>query len=498
MTTAAKKPAPSTVAHPTATTVADLVARANSLTEELLQSDDRVSLRQWESFDQTLYQLLSELVSARRVGPGPVDRSALLLYDVVKNYPTPLMPARPVAAEFGPNEAARLLGVTHRTVRKSILRGNLPAARTDTGWLIRAEDLQLRQDVRPADAGNPDSLSRLAVTLGALTDVVHGHQQDSDKPAFETGSVNRLTHDVLAIAVQTARHSLHSMGLADVQRPLAVARHVEAALKQLAPVAIHHELPYAAVPPPSKDTRLTDRLGSGGPVPEDLPGRLDRALADWAHLARAEQSLSVPSIDVLRNVTSQSIHMYAAIDVLLTAGQGDGTKTSHRSETAREELRAAARTLQRAGAAWGHGITGTRPSRDYVEASQRLHDVLESTIDTARDASLPLARQRLLGSLTAACPSATALIRQHASIAHRLIDAGALLAPAKTLGPSADRLQAEARGRYVPVRYSDLPHLVESVVHAEVTSSLVARSLAALRVPQPLSVASPEVAAPEL
>ncbi len=481
---------------PTATTVADLLDRANHVTQELLQSHDRVSLHQWESFDQTLYQLLSELIGARRVGPGPVDRAALPLYDIVKSYPTPLMPARPIAAEFSPTEAARLVGVTDRTIRKSILRGDLAATRGDTGALIPAESLKLRDDVTPADAGDPHPLSRLAVTLGALTDVVHTHQQDPDKPALDTGPVNRLAHDVLTIAAQAAHRTLTLIDLAHIQRPLAVARHAESALERLAPVATPHALPYAAVPPPSEAT-------SGGVLPStataaSLPGQLDRALAQWNRAARAEQALSVPSIDVIRNITSHAIHIYAAIDALLTPRPESGSAQADPNAPVRADLRAAARTLQRASDAWGQGTTGTRPTRDYVKAAQQLHDVLEAVIDNARDARFALERERVLDSLTAACPAVTSLLRQHASIARRLIDAGALLGPAKALKPSADRLHAVAAGRYVPIRYSDVSNLNDLAVASESAAQHIVRDVVSLPGAAPAPTRHGPVAEPRL
>jgi hypothetical protein len=504
MTTPTSSPARSAAKNPpTATTVADLLDRVHLIARELMTSDHRVSLSQWEAFDQTLYQLLSELVGARSVGPGPVDRQAVPLYDIFKRYPTPLMPARPAATGYSIAEASRLTHTSEQALRARILHGELPATRSDNGLLVPAASLNLRDDIRPADSGGLHPLSRLAVTLGALTDVLHTHQADLDKPVLATESVNRLADEILGVAVQAARHTLAVMDLKDAQRVYAIARFAESAEAQLAALVCGKHLPYAAVPPPATGDQT---VGAAGPRGlhwlVTLPGRLDRVLADWTLAAKAEQAQSVPSIEVIRNVTGQGIHTYAAIDALLAVEAGSCTTVNDQGSTARADLRAAAHTLQQAAAAWGHSTTGTRPSQTYVDAAQHLHDALEDVIQETtlnRDPSTAASRHRMLDSLTAECPALTTLVRDHAALAIRLIDAGALLAPAKTLRASADRLHAESVGRYVAIRFSDQPQIISACVAAETASVAAARTLQALQRSEPSQVTRPvTVASPQL
>lgn len=475
-------------AYPTATTVADLLARAQHVTEELKRCTDPVSLNQWEALDQALYRLLVELAGARSVGPGPVDRAAVPLYDIVKRYPAPLAPAIPTVTEFTACEAARFTGTSRKTIGARILRGALPARRNTDGWLIPRQSLDLR-DVPPGDAGDPHPLVKLAVTFGALTDVLHGHQEDPDKPFLTTGAVNRLAHDVLDVSVAATRHAIGLMALRDIERPLAIARHAESAVERLAPHAVGQSVPYAAVPPPARNH-------PGHPRPEargtsagaEVAGRLDHALADWVRAAKAEAAAVVPSTDVIRNVTAQGIHLYAAIDALLAAEAADrlSLRDASGAAVAREELREAAQALQRSGTSWGTATTGMRPRRDYIDAAQRLHDVLEDVIQVAPRLDRELAsaaRHRLLDSLTAASHDLTALLHENAPAARRLIDAGALLAPARALQSAGDRLHAKAKGRFVPVWFSDHPGLLEAAVVAETAAKAAARALLELEAP---------------
>lgn len=488
--------------YPTATTVADLLARAQHVTEQLKQCSEPVRLEQWESLDQALYRLLVELAGARTVGPGPVDRGAVPLYDIVKNYPTPLAPAKPTVTECTAAEAVRLTSTNRRTIVARILRGDLPARRTNEGWLIPSESLSLR-NVPPGDTGDPHPLVKLAVTFGALTDVLHGHQQDPDKPVLATGAINRLAHEVLDLTVPATRHAMALMALRDTERPLAIARHAESALERLAPHAVGQTLPYAAVPPPAHSPPVHAVLGSlGASASTELAGRLDGALADWVRAAKSEVSAVVPSTDVIRNVTAQGVHLYAAIDALLAAEAADrrSPREARGAAVAREELRGAAQALQRAGVSWGTATTGMRPGHDYVDATQRLHDILEDVINLAPrlDRELTSAsRHRLLESLTAASHDLTAVLRESAPAARRLIDAGALLAAARTLQSADDRLHAKVKGRFVPVRYNDQPGLLEAAVAAETASKAAARALLELGAPSP-KVGHVLVAGPEL
>lgn len=479
------RPAPSA---PTATTVQDLLERAQTITRQLLSTRDPVSLARWEAFDQTLYRLLSELLTRRAVGAGLVDRAALPLYDTVKTYPTPLA-AIPDASEHTLADAARLTGVNRSTLRARILRGQIPATRTPDGWRIPHHGLDLRTDLRPADPTDPHPLARLAVTLGALHDVIQQHQHDPARPDLGTGPVTRLAHDVVTLADHTARHSLLLIEPDGIHRVSALARYAATAASRLAHVT-DTPLPYAALPPPAGH-RAT-RPGPGTPpAVSSMPGLLDRALADWTRASRAELTLSVPSTQVLRNITSQGVHLYATIDALLAAETGAHHETSPLSNPRRRppetiadlraDLRAAATHLQHAGTAWGPATTTARPGPAYVEAAQRLHDTLARTITLAPALARPEhARElgRALDSLSAASHDLATLSREMTPIPARLVDAGILFAHARALDATTDRLHARIAGRLVPLDKFDLPDLNDAIAAGETATREAAHAIA--------------------
>ncbi len=481
--------APATPA-PTATTVRDLLDRAQAITAQLLATRDPISLTQWEAFDQTLYRLLSELLARRIVGSGLVDRPALPLYDTVKTYPTPLA-AIPGATEHTLADAARLIGVNRSTLRARILRGEVPATRDRDGWRIPHHSLDLRTDLCPADPTDPHPLARLAVTLGALHDVIQEHQRDPDKPDLGTGPVTRLAHDILTLTDLAARHALPLIEPDGISRVVALARHAATSTTRLAHAA-DAPLPYAALPPPAghRATVTGPGVADSPPGLASVPGLLDRALADWTRASRAELAQSVPSIEVIRNITSQGVHLYATIDALLATETSGGPETvplpdsgGPRAATAadlRVELRAAAQHLQRAGATWGPATTTVRPSPAYVDAAQQLHDTLEHTITLAPVLGLPghaRERDRALDSLTAATHDLATLSREMTPIPARLIDASILFAHARALDATTDRLRARIAGRLVPLDKFDLPDLTEAINAAEAATHEAAQAI---------------------
>ncbi|WP_347351222.1 helix-turn-helix domain-containing protein [Intrasporangium sp.] len=486
--TAAGPPRPVPVT-PTATTISDLLERAHHLTGLVLECRDPVPTALWESFDQTLYRFLVETLYRRPVGPGLVEHEALPLYHAVKAYPTPLA-VSPGTHELTLTEAARLTGIPRRTIHDRILCGQIPATRTRDGWQIPHRSLDLRSDVQPADPADPHPLARLAITLGALTDLLYAHQHDPDKPDLGTGPVTRLARDILALTDSVARHTLTLIEPDGLPRALAIARHAATSAARLAH-GTDQPIPYAALPPPARHRAPGAPTGPTGRwAPASLPGLLDRAVTDWVRACRAELAVSVPSIEVIRNLTSQSVHVYAGLDALLAATtpspDAGGPQPAPSRPVAevdasiRAQLRAAAHDLQGAVAAWGPATTMVRPSLAYIEAAQQVHATLEQVIARAPDLGrLGLAhqRERALDSLTAACHDLAALTRQISPLPARLLDAGILFGHARSLEATTDRLRARITGRLVPLHHSDLPDLEQAILTAETAAAAIAHDL---------------------
>ena len=190
----------------------------------------------------------------------------------------------------------------------------------------------------------------------------------------------------------------------------------------------------------------------------------------------------MPSVEVIRNITSHGVHIYATLDALL------GAEDSETVPSVRAQLRATAQELQRAAAAWGPATTTVRPSPNYVDAAQQLHDALEEAIRCAPDLGRRQ-RERAFDSLTAASHDMAALTREIGPIPGRLIDAGILFAHARAVEADTDRLRARLRGRLVTLHYSDLPDVEAANTAAqratELTERELCRHLAARRQPAP-------------
>ncbi|MBW8732682.1 MAG: hypothetical protein JF622_17405, partial [Terrabacter sp.] len=162
------------------TTASDLLARARLTLADLERSRQPVTRQQWESFDQSVYRLLHELVSGR-VGWPPADEHAVALQRAFRNYPQPLQPVGD-QPDYTPREAARFLGISEAGTRKSIQAGALLAAPTDTGYRIPRSELTLNGPIHPASSDDEHALPRLACCLGTLTDLLVINRMDPAVP----------------------------------------------------------------------------------------------------------------------------------------------------------------------------------------------------------------------------------------------------------------------------------------------------------------------------
>src|SRR4051812_8834437 len=105
------------------TSASNLLERARFTLTELERSRQPVSRQQWESFDQSNYRLLHELVSAR-VGWSPADAHTVALHRAFRDYPQPFQPVGD-QPDYTPREAARFLGISEAATRRSIQAGAL-------------------------------------------------------------------------------------------------------------------------------------------------------------------------------------------------------------------------------------------------------------------------------------------------------------------------------------------------------------------------------------
>ncbi|MDN5797913.1 MAG: hypothetical protein L0H79_19510 [Intrasporangium sp.] len=88
-----------------------------------------------------------------------------------------------------------------------------------------------------------------------------------------------------------------------------------------------------------------------------------------------------------------------------------------------------------------------------------------------------LIHDRALAILTDASRDLAALIRRASQATKQLLPAGLILAPARTLPATEDRLHTRATGRYVAVNACDAPDLIAAMTTAEIATEQTGRSL---------------------
>lgn len=437
------------------TTASDLLQRARLTLAELEQTRQPVSRQQWESFDQSVYRLLHELISAR-VGWPPSDANAAALHRTLRGYPQPLQPVGD-QPDYTTREAARFLGISEAAARKSIWAGTLLAAHTDAGYRVPRSELTINGPVHPALSDDEHPLARLACTVGALGDVLALNRRNPAVPELQAASAATIARGCLEVARAAATRTMSLCDPTVAGRPLDIARFATVELERMSAGAPLQGMQNPATPAPDRE-------------PLSEADELDIAIHQWAEAAREELRSGVPSVGVLREINMQGIHLYAALDtVLATSMQATVTPD------VRRRLCQSALTLQAAADAWSQTTTGSSPSRDYVAASRRLYSSLAVITTQSRQASLDadtvyqalLRGASVVASLT---PSATPW-------AACLIESGALFVHARHATAKARRLGATISGRVVTADIVDVPSLPSAVRDAQRATASVARTL---------------------
>ncbi|WP_169744303.1 hypothetical protein, partial [Knoellia aerolata] len=326
-------------------TVDQLVERVAFLTREVRSSDEPVTQMQWEAFDANLHRFLVGSIGyqGRRVGSG--DPCADILRELVDRYP-PLLRSSKADVAVRPEDAIRM--GEHLSARGLGLprRGGLRLLPTSDATSVTLPDGTDRNPV-----------ARITCALGALADLVDvlEYQQVPDTSEIATNAAH-----VLAAAAVVARQTLARGPLVAADRPLAIGKHVEAALAAMQPV-------LEAAPP------LSFR---GLPALADVDvgdTALDRSVNVWAFASEVELRARIPSAHSLHMVVNQGAHI--AVTLAEVANQPD---VARRRDCATPPLAAARHALTAADKAWVPGLTTlVKPSTDFTTASRELFLALE-------------------------------------------------------------------------------------------------------------------------
>lgn len=450
------------------TTAADLLSRADLLVRELRNSTDPVSLAEWERFDITAYRLLHELVGPGRTGD---DRTAVLahagLVRVLQSYPTPLRP--PVGGTtYSTRQAAQLLGLPREGVLHRIHRGDIPATTDGRSYAIAATDLDRRTDLGPADPINPHPLPRLSCTFGALADLLVADRDREVSMLHDDAQVEALMAHIITLTAVAARHTIGHCLVTDADRPLRVAQFAERAVDALGTVGRPHGL---------------DRITSTAPPdhPTTLNERLEASLRTWANAGRDELNRTVPSTEVLRNISNQGRHIYAVTDRLLQAQN----VASVRDENPRvnRALREASEALRHADGQWACVTTAMQPSHDYLAAARDLFTILKDIgqLDLTRPrpgkTDPTFDNAQALSDLNIAGADLAELLHDAQHFPDVLIRSELLFASVRHLRPTLQRLPDQARGGYVKVTGEDELELASAVKAAAIAGRVASEGM---------------------
>lgn len=357
-----------------ATTAADLLARAHHLALVLRDSHDPITLTQWEQFDVTLHRVLHETLGVDGGNVRLRDPSRTVLRSAIRSFPDPLRP--PAATPADRAQDARAAATSEAAPRREDASGRLRVVRdNDAAPAPHGRDRDGRSDITPADPSDPHPLARLSVTLGALADQLNVAHQ-SGQPVLDTpGEAATTARHLLAIGRTAAGRTLAAIPYTYAARPLAIAQYTERVLDTLTdattrPVGL--ERPRTVTPHPDPDT---------------LGDRLEAALHTWATAARADLTRPVPAADGIRFLASQTIHLNALTHQLIQVQDLQGLDPGRATTVM---LAASARLAQRAEPLWAKVTTLARPTLEYVTASRALIPVLDE-VTTALQGPSPTA-----------------------------------------------------------------------------------------------------------
>jgi len=469
------------------TTIGDLLDRAEALARVLRIDPAQITAGQWRSFDSTTYRLVAELHGPERTGTPAQAHYRAPVTSIVNSYPSPLITPGSETT-YNARQAARHLGVKDSAILRDIRRSRLPATYDGRRYSIKATDLALGPDVQPADPASTHTLDRLSCTLGALADMVVAERSRATtipgfNPLRDDTQVAPVMARVLAMTLVAARHTLVNIPLQEADRPLLIARYAARALDALGDVDRPSGLNQVASFSPPAHPR--------GPNEE-----LEAALRGWATHARSELTKTVPSTEVLRDIANQARHLYAVSTTLVMVSFTAGNLSEPGAERVHVELRAAAEVMHSVQQQWETVTTATRPSREYVAATTALHTRL-TTIQQQNpspgnhtDPARRINVDQALTDLRYAATDLAELTYTAALLPEPLIRAGLLLAPARILPSTVERMHDRNHGKYVAVQLTEGAELIDTAEqgssaarHAQTTLEISLRPAATTELP---------------
>ncbi len=427
-------------------TAADLLEQADRLTRELCASSEEVSQAHWEQFDVTLYRTLYELIGAGRADPEYTASSQNPLLRTLHAYPDPLR--LPAGRTFSVEYAAQLMDITRKHLHHQIRRGNLHAVKEGDQRVLPTSTLDRGgRDIAPADPSDPHLIARVAVSLGAFTDLIVENNRSPHGLALDDQDLANTVRRLLAMAAATAQHTVRHCPLDAVDRPLLIARYASTYVDVLDPSprrapALDH---LAAVTTDGAPTTVNDQL--------------DTALYHWRAAAHREVRRLVPSTEAIASIANQGVRLYAVTHQLVQSLPSAELGGSHDAGNVVRELRDGAASLRAAQEALVGLTSLTTPTHDFVTASRELFATLQHVREMAADNAPALDAPAALASLAHGCALEAELLTAARGTPASLLHCHLLFAPARTLEPALERLHARGKGRFIPVELTDVPDL---------------------------------------
>jgi len=170
----------------------------------------------------------------------------------------------------------------------------------------------------------------------------------------------------------------------------------------------------------------------------------------------------------MRDIANQARHLYAASARLAAASLTAGNLSEDAARTVHEELRQPAQIMHRLQQQWETVTTATKPSHEYVTATTTLHTSLTAIeresllpgvqVEPARRINLDQA----IADLRYAATDLVELSYTAAQLPEPLIRSGLLLAPARILPSTMERIHDRNHGRYVPILLEEGEALIDA------------------------------------
>lgn len=233
------------------TTAADLLERADLLTQTLRNDDHPVTTERWAAFNHAVHRALTELL-----GPHGTwirdDRTSGPLQKVIDNYPLAEHPL-PDRAERRPSSSAT--------------------------------------DKHP--------LARLTQTLAAFADLMHQPDDVRADILRSTAELSNVTARLLTITAVAARYTMFHVPMREATRPLATGAFAEDMLTKLSTT------PGEGL---DRGLRMVAAITATPPSPET--DSLDLAIHCWDGATAEALAFVVPCAEVLHTLATQGTHLY--------------------------------------------------------------------------------------------------------------------------------------------------------------------------------------------